>query len=234
MTTPGGGRLSPPDPTPLPDPTPTAGTPITDSPTDARLKTSLHEAGHAWAAWHFGRPLAVVSIRPGAAHLGVTISDRAPDHYLSRLIDGRHPLDGLDPAARRFADQGMVAALIGEQAADLLGPRHTGRLPDPWQGPPGAVLPSERAERLAEAEADEDPLTDDEIAFEMAFRLVGELANVYLEWPRAEARRLARDHARPIYALAAALCVSEVLDGGDAIAILEAQEEAATGTPPPD
>jgi hypothetical protein len=45
-------------------------------------------------------------------------------------------------------------------------------------------------------------------------------------WCRAEARRLARDHAGPIHALAAALRASEVLDGADAVAILEAHERS--------
>jgi len=195
--------------------------------TDAdRMHISLHEAAHAWAGWRFGRPPAVVSIRPGSAHLGIAIFDRSADHDLSKLIDGRHPLDGLDPEARRFADRRLVIALIGEEAVDLLVPQ-TGRLPD--RVPPTRVatpLSPERHARLAETEADDDPWHDDEAAFEMAFRLVGELANAYLVWPRAEARRLARDHARAIHALAAALRASEVLDGADAVAILEAHEGA--------
>jgi hypothetical protein len=195
-----------------------------------RMRISLHEAAHAWAGWRFGRPPAVVSIRPGAAHLGVAIFDRSADHGLSRLI-GPHPLDGLDPEARRFADRRLVVTLIGEEAADLLGPLQTGRLPDrvPLAGAVASnplELSPERAQRLAEAEADDDPWYDDEAAFEMAFRLVGELANVYLVWCRAEARRLARDHARAIHALAAALRASEVLDGADAVAILEAHERS--------
>jgi hypothetical protein len=203
---------------------------------ERRMRLSIHEAAHAWAGWRFGRPPAVVSIRLGAAHMGITISDRAADHHLSTLIDGRHPLDGLDPNARLFADRQMVYVLIGDQAADLLGPPRSGRLPDPLEARPAwrwneagtERLSPERRERLAVAEARPDGMIDDEIAFEMAFRLVGELANVYLIWPRAEARRLARDHARPIHALAAALRASEVLDGADAIAIFEAQERSTS------
>jgi hypothetical protein len=208
---------------------------------DELMRTAVHEAAHAWAGWTWGRMPAVLSIRPGAAHSGVTLSDRSADQHLSKLIDGHHPLDGLDPAARRFADQRLVAVLIGEEAAELFMPR-MGRQADPpgyigdvratleAQSPPGGpVVPlsPERRERLAATEADADPWHDEEIAFEMAFRLVGMTANVYLVWVRAEARRLASDHAQAIYALAAALRASpnQVLDGSDAIAILEAQEQ---------
>jgi hypothetical protein len=207
---------------------------------DELQRKSIHESAHAWAGLRFGYPPTVVSIRPGASHGGVTLFERSADQHLSKLIDGRHPLDGLDPAARRFADQRMVSVVIGDEAAALLGPPVTGRIPDRPETLPrrksaevvpadGAGLPrrplSPERRDLLDASDATDSLDDVELAWEMAYKLVGELANPYLVWIRAEARRLARDNARPIHALAAALRASEVLDGADAVAILEAQEK---------
>ncbi len=88
---------------------------------DDRQRAAYHESSHALARWLYGWPIAVVSIRPGAGHLGIVMG-QGPIANLGALIDGRHPLDGLDPAARRLADQAMVICTIGDVAASLFFP----------------------------------------------------------------------------------------------------------------
>jgi hypothetical protein len=197
---------------------------------DDRRRTAIHEAGHALARWRFGWPIECVSIRPGVAHAGLVMG-LAPVANLSKKIGGRHPLDGLDPALRRLADQGMVISAIGEVAADLLVPR-MGRLAEPpvHKLPPARLSPSVQA-KLVAAEAMTAPPTDADVAFEMAFGLVGMAAQPYLAWIRAEANRIAATDAAFIQELAQQLLAREVIDGASAVAILEAAEAAQINAP---
>jgi hypothetical protein len=191
---------------------------------------AIHEAAHAWAFHHFGLGVGAVSIRPGRSHLGVTLLRDGP----GRIMLGGHPLDGLDPAERRRADQVLVAFLIGEEATDLLMPR-LGRQPDApgYIGDPRAFLdaiapaggsvtplPPATAAYLVAAEAREDAPTDYEVAVELAHRLVGPAWQPYVLWARAEARLRALASAPPIHALAGELLRQEVIDGPRAVAIL--------------
>jgi hypothetical protein len=201
-----------------------------------KMRPSDHAGGHALASWAFGFGVGAVSIRPGRAHLGVMLGDGSARN----IILGGHPLDGLDPGERQLADRALVQILAGDEAADLFMPR-TGRQPDPpgyigdiratldAVAPPGGSstpLEPAMAARLEAAEADENPLDDYTRAQDLAYRVVGPTWALYVAWARGEARILARDHAAAIHALAAALRASEVLDGADAVAILQAHERS--------
>ena len=93
------------------------------------LEVALHASGHALARFTYRWPIVVVSPRPGAGHSGVTIGP-TDDWHLSRMLDGRHPLDDLEPEARRWDDRQFVIALAGV-AAETLIQRRIGNTPRP-------------------------------------------------------------------------------------------------------
>jgi hypothetical protein len=197
-----------------------------------RWRSAIHESAHAFALWRFGWPVELVSIRPGASHTGITMAATGTDRDLLDMIGQHHPLDGLDPEARRLADRMLVMVLIGDAAVEVLAPQ-TGRQPDPVgylesaAYPRPAELTPEIRDRLAAAEADTADRPDDaDKAFEQAFRLVGLAAHPYLAWLAFETRLLVREHAAAIYALADVLVARELIDGRTAVAIFRAHERS--------
>ncbi len=198
---------------------------------DARLlRTAIHEAGHlagilAVPGWEPG----AISIAPGRSHLGVTRIGRARDATLSRELDGRHPLGGLPAEARLFADRMLVYVTMGNEAADLLGPRPaSGRTLLPPDRPAVVRSPLDARERAAldDAEAATGGLDDDSRAWSMAFLLAGREANQYLAWVRAYARRLAAENEPGILAVVGVLLHdSPVLSGPEAASIFRAARE---------
>lgn len=198
---------------------------------EARRRLAIHESAHGLAMWLFGWPIAAISLRPGASHLAITLGVPGTNQHLIDRLDGRHPLDGLDPEARQYADRALVHALIGEAAVEALAPQ-VGRLPNRADyvaaatAAPAVELNPEAQDRLDAAEADPSGMTDEARAFEMAFRLVGLTAGAYVAWARLEAGRIARDHAAGIYALAGDLVAREAIDGHQVVAIFDRLERS--------
>ena len=175
--------------------------------------SSLHEGAHARAYYEFGWTIEVVSVRKGRAHLGVMFGERgANESAMLDLVGTGHPLNGLDPEARRFGERAIVAVLIGNQAEALLAPRETGWLPElPEPIVVRSVEPLGDQSRVRLDEADADPRTvglgDEERAYVMASHLVGQTAGPYV-WLRAEADRIVFANAAALHELATLLCAS--------------------------
>ena len=180
--------------------------------TDDRRRTAIHEAAHCALMTRWSFPITAVSIRPGESHRGVTIMTVDPADRIRYPLDGTHPLDGPATASRQWAERRICVLLAGSIAADLLVPV-SGFVAPPREYPVELAPPA--AAKLAEAEADpeSEAPSDDEIAFEFAFRLVGQTANAYLAWLRLETHRLVAEEAPAIYAVAEALLRGDVLDG---------------------
>ncbi len=199
---------------------------------EARRRVAIHEAAHGYAMWRFGWPIAALSLRPGASHVGITMGVPGTNQHLIDRLDGKHPLDDLDPEARQYVDRVLVKLLIGEEAMEVLAPL-VGRLPDratyvaDAAAASAAELEPAAEARLQMLEADPDDWTDDAKAFEIAFRMVGLAAGPYLAWARFEARRIASEHATQIYALADELAARGVIDGHQAVRILQAHERSS-------
>jgi len=202
-----------------------------------RFRVAAHEAGHSLGRWLYGWPILAVSIRPGRGHVGITLVDRPPGADVRHLIGTAHPLDGLPAEARTFAERTLLTMLLGD-AAEALVPRANGYEVDFLPSELAVVqpLPLAAARRLAEAEGrgEDETQEDAALALRMAIRLVGpETALPFLGWMRAEAHRVARDHAGAISAAAHRLVAATVLSGETIAGIFaEAQKGASNGEGP--
>lgn len=164
-----------------------------------RLRTSFHEAGHAVAAVLLGRPLGLVTIRPGAAYSGLCqwTSARVTDADLDKIDRGPVPM--MPARLRRVIETSVIVSLCGPLAAELAGP-YNGTVP------PDEAHDLDEAERLARGvadlsrpdrdrlaglEADPEPLDpDEERAWRRASALDVDAPVHYLGWLRALARSL--------------------------------------------
>lgn len=186
------------------------------------LRNAYHEAAHCVLGMDAGRRVHRVSLLPGASYAAVTLWEPDPPELVARLhqIDGRHPLDGLEPDAFRSACRWMVETLAGDAAAEIIAPL-TGYLPTrelPTEAelrtPLEPAAPSERLEAAAVEPPDGERHDDEKIAEKIAFNLVGyQTIGPLLGWMRAEARRACVDRWAVIEAVAGALLAAETLDG---------------------
>ena len=166
--------------------------------TDRDLRRiAAHAAAHATLYRDSGRRIETVSIRPGAAHSGITLlAPMSPEMRVlaDAATSGRHPLDGLMPEASRFALRHITAVLAGKVAEEIAAPT-LGRQPTPPEHPEPTIeelaaepvrVPSP-ALLASEDVTEEETHSDDDIAFELAFQLVGLQARPLLTWLTAEA-----------------------------------------------
>lgn len=221
------------DPLPTPETGPPPGLAASGA---ARWRTAHHEASHACAAWAFGRPLKVVSIRPGESYNGVTISgnDEPKDLDLGGyLLDA--PVALQPPELRAAIERAAMVSLAGDlagEAAALIHEPIGGWLPDPdTQAIEEALaaLPPRSRELIVESEARTESIPSDD---ERAAGLVSLLttseaeADAYLAWLRVSADDLVRFQWPRITRLALALLERHYIDGPEAVRILRGDDAA--------
>ena len=198
----------------------------------AVVRTAYHEAAHAAAAYVFGRPVSLVSIRPGAHFLGVTT-------WTPGRFPGEAPVDIpaiMWPAkARRAIETSIVVSLAGSLGAMLSGwPEEDGYRapPDEDEAERSARVLAGLSERetatLAGLESATEPIpADDERARRLSWAIAGTSeAGLHLAYMRGVTRSLVYNpnFGRLLEALVPELLERGVLSGRRVREILSAAE----------
>jgi hypothetical protein len=194
-----------------------------------RRRLAYHEAAHGVVDLFYGREVEYLSIRPGRSHGGVARS-RVPDQQridLDALLGPEVLLT--DSGARLLVERAIVSVLAGQAAAELVD-MQTGRLEDVPPLPAAvaaaealATLSPRHRELLFASEARDDPIDDDDRAFEFSYWLAGQEANLHIAWLRQVANRMVRERWAAISAVAKRLLVRGVLSGAEVAQIVNGE-----------
>jgi hypothetical protein len=200
---------------------------------DARRRTAYHEAAHAVAGILYGRPIRVVSIRPGAQYRGTTLyeSSTGLSEALAGVFDPSAPAL-LQPSETRTAIEREIVITLAGPTAGQWAHVTTGRIePDPCEidaekaaAGLAALSPRHRELIVSEEVSDAERVGDEQAASNLSWALIGEPIEevMHLAWLRAVTSNLVVRQWHQIEALANALLDRTVLDGATAAAIVTA------------
>lgn len=209
---------------------------------DPKRALAWHEAGHFVSLVLLtGETPALLSIRKAPGYAGVCIGFGGQLDFTGHHRD--RPLGSADPQLRADCERAIIGLLAGHVAERLVS-RISGYIdetPTPDEREAEALAASigrlspRDLELLAEAEGmpppdDSQPFQSDDLeAQEIAFRLAGMTAGLYVNWLRAVAGELVQRHVAAVAAVAAALLANTILTGAEAAEIME--RSATTPTP---